>query len=463
VKQVELMAELLKRLFHDSPKPLFNDIKELLKIIESENFEKKEKVEKIQPIIKKQLSEEEYTAFGLLLFYLHEIYANNSVNQVSSDMLSLKFSINITKCEPLDDSSKEILKFLNGMQKSSIFMKFMIKNLPSIYNITELQSILLKHETCLNDSLSKSLYVSPIRLKRHSIDSPIDTPLFEEDDIINPDFDFDQSSAKFLTIWKKDLYLLNLKEQDVCSLLLLNQKFETFLKEIIQHLTTKEKLFEKSTLRKNHTSCFIAEKSIDSVVNWNAKQNYFLKIKKDEMMLNFQFLIDLLAIENVNNSQKRISYDDEIFKFTSTVFGDSLKDEIFVKKILFNLKHFKKVHVLVNDAVFLKRFYDKAFKLVGGVEIRSRIHQFKILKNVFSGTETVDWILKNFPEHNLNRYSAIILGECFRQLRAFDSVDCDHSFKDQQIYYTMREEDQFIVKLMEVHNSKNQGGISIKI
>jgi hypothetical protein len=220
VKQVELMAELLKRLFHDSPKPLFNDIKELLKIIESENFEKKEKVEKIQPIIKKQLSEEEYTAFGLLLFYLHEIYANNSVNQVSSDMLSLKFSINITKCEPLDDSSKEILKFLNGMQKSSIFMKFMIKNLPSIYNITELQSILLKHETCLNDSLSKSLYVSPIRLKRHSIDSPIDTPLFEEDDIINPDFDFDQSSAKFLTIWKKDLYLLNLKEQDVCSLFL---------------------------------------------------------------------------------------------------------------------------------------------------------------------------------------------------------------------------------------------------
>jgi hypothetical protein len=242
-------------------------------------------------------------------------------------------------------------------------------------------------------------------------------------------------------------------ERTRCFLIIsLNQKFETFLNEIIQHLTTKEKLFEKSTLRKNHTSCFIAEKSIDSVVNWNAKQNYFLKIKKDEMMLNFQFLIDLLAIENVNNSQKRISYDDEIFKFTSTVFGDSLKDEIFVKKILLNFKHFKKVHVLVNDAVFLKRFYDKAFKLVGGVEIRSRIHQFKILKNVFSGTE-----------YNLNRYSATILGECFRQLRAFDSVDCDHSFKDQQIFYTMREEDQFIVKLMEVYNSRNQKGISIKI
>jgi hypothetical protein len=42
-------------------------------------------------------------AFGVL-FYLHEIYANNSVNQVSSDMfgLFLKFSININKYEPED-------------------------------------------------------------------------------------------------------------------------------------------------------------------------------------------------------------------------------------------------------------------------------------------------------------------------------------------------------------------------
>jgi hypothetical protein len=235
------------------------------------------------------------------------------------------------------------------------------------------------------------------------------------------------------------------------------------LYEIIEHLKCKEKLFEKSTLRKNHTSCFIAEKTIDSIVNWNAKQNYFLKIKKDEMMLNFQFLIDISAIENINNNQKRISYDDEIFKFTSTVYGDPSKDEIFIKKILDNLKHFKKVHLLVNDAVFLKKFYDKAFKRGGGVDIRTRINQFKILKNVFSGAETVDWILKNFHEKNLNRYSASILGECFRQLRAFDSVDCDHSFKDQQIFYSMREEDQFIVKLMEVYNSRNQKENSVKI
>jgi hypothetical protein len=235
VKQVELMAELLKRLFHDSPKPLFNDIKEFLQIIESEDFEKKEKVEKIQPIIKKQLSEEEYSAFGLLLFYLHEIYANNSVNQVSSDMLGLKFSINLTKCEPLDDSSKEILKFLNGMQKSTLFMKFMIKNLPSIYNITELQAMLLKnsYETSLNDSLSKSLFVSPTKLKRHSIDSPIDTPLLEEDDIINPDFDFNQSSAKYLTIWTKDLYLLNMKEQDVCFLFAHSPSLKSFCMKLL--------------------------------------------------------------------------------------------------------------------------------------------------------------------------------------------------------------------------------------
>ena len=220
---------------------------------------------------------------------------------------------------------------------------------------------------------------------------------------------------------------------------------------------------KKTVLKKKHSDCFVISEGIDTIETWNSKQNSFPKITSEEIQSNLQLFIDIGVIENASNPEKNISDDDEIFKFTSQVFAKEINNEEFVKKMSDRFSKFKIVHSLVNNAIFVKKFYDKAFcSKEFGISIRNRINKFRILKNVFSGTESIDWLLKNYPDLKLDRFGAAVLFESLRQLRIFDSVNCDSAFKDQSEFYTLRDEVQFLAKLLDVYNSQKQSEVKSK-
>eukprot|EP01080_Neovahlkampfia_damariscottae_P012238 gene12238-5824_t len=57
---------------------------------------------------------------------------------------------------------------------------------------------------------------------------------------------------------------------------------------------------------------------------------------------------------------------------------------------------------------------------------------------------------------------ATVLGESIRQLRAFDSVNCDQPFRDQQLFYTLREEVEFLPKLLQIYHTQKLSEIKSK-
>eukprot|EP01080_Neovahlkampfia_damariscottae_P003505 gene3505-6153_t len=449
-RDFDLVCELLKRIFHDSRKPLFDDITEYIKYLEDENLERSERNSKFKKMIKTDLFDEKYRSLGLLLAFLYDIYSNNSINQTSTEHLALLFSINLTRLDLkktglVKGSNLAIKNYLDLSEKSKLLMKYFIKNFQDLFNVKEVKAQLQEysHLTTIKEDLTpkskspRELRNSPrtktMFANRHSsVDTPLDSPILEEDSIKNQNFNFNQNSSKYLSIWKRDFFIIKLK----------NDEFKQFLSDIIDFMISRGIV----KLKMGKLSSFVICEGIDAIELWNSKQNSFPKMNSEEILLNLQCLVDIGVIEHNSIPDRNISDNKEIFKFTSQNFEDS--NEEFTTEMTKKFVIFKKVHASVNDAIFVKKFYDTAFgkHSENYVTIKNRIHKFRILKDVFAGNEVIDWILKNYSDLNLDRYGATVLGESIRQLKAFDSVNCDQPFRDQQLFYTLREEVEFLPK-----------------
>ena len=67
-----------------------------------------------------------------------------------------------------------------------------------------------------------------------------------------------------------------------------------------------------------------------------------------------------------------------------------------------------------------------------GVSIKDRRFQFKLFKNVFLGSEAVDWLMIN---ERSTREEAILMGELMLQQGIIHHVFDEHNFKDEPLFY----------------------------
>eukprot|EP01080_Neovahlkampfia_damariscottae_P004990 gene4990-8588_t len=133
-----------------------------------------------------------------------------------------------------------------------------------------------------------------------------------------------------------------------------------------------------------------------------------------------EFFTDINVIQHVVDKDKKFSDEFLFFKFSEAVIGSKLTDQDFLTRIRRNFTQFKIVFKFVANPENVNKFYDHAFSGKDGIDIRNRTYHLKTYKSVFLGNEIVSWIQKHYNNLGLNRYGAVILGECFRQLHAFD-------------------------------------------
>jgi len=67
-----------------------------------------------------------------------------------------------------------------------------------------------------------------------------------------------------------------------------------------------------------------------------------------------------------------------------------------------------------------------------GVSIKDRRFQFKVFKNVFLGSEAVEWLMSN---ERATREEAILMGELMLQQGIIHHIFHEHHFKDEPLFY----------------------------
>jgi hypothetical protein len=169
-------------------------------------------------------------------------------------------------------------------------------------------------------------------------------------------------------------------------------------------------------------------------------------------VINFiEFFVDLEIIQNVN-SEKAFKFKDgnnQFYSFTEAVVGSKLTDQDFLDAKTTNFEQFKIVSQFISKPENIKDSFDKMISHDQGLQIKNRIHHLRVYNNVFIGTECVTWMKKNFSDLKLTKYGATVLGECLRQLGCFECVTGDHPFQDKHLFYRMKDEETFLIYLLE--------------
>eukprot|EP00808_Paulinella_micropora_P001166 g75009.t1 len=101
-------------------------------------------------------------------------------------------------------------------------------------------------------------------------------------------------------------------------------------------------------------------------------------------------------------------------------------------------------------------------KLVKGLDIKTRTYHLKSYPNVFTGTELVDFLLK---EGMRNRAKAVQVGEQLRSGGVFDHVLSEHKFKDEQVFYRLFKDTQPCIMNVQrkwPHGAKDKPLVALK-
>jgi hypothetical protein len=212
-------------------------------------------------------------------------------------------------------------------------------------------------------------------------------------------------------------------------------------------LNEKNLIQNRKILLKSYENCFIASEIIEVTLMWILKtlKNKFGKINQEKILVLYQALVDLMIIENVSDKDKPFIDNGSFFKFCFPM--ENVKSELMLKS-LENFEQFKIVNQFIMKSENMKDFYDLAFCSEDGLDIRNRTYHLKVYKSVFLGSEAVSWIKEKYSHLGLNLYGATVLGECFRQLKAFDHTVCEHPLRDDYFFYRMREEEEFLVQIL---------------
>ena len=211
----------------------------------------------------------------------------------------------------------------------------------------------------------------------------------------------------------------------------------------------KENVISNKTYHlKTYEHCFVANETVDKIYEWTTTTENLSHLTKEDIIYFLIFLSDINGIEHVVDKDKKFAYEYLFFRFSEPVIGSKLTDQDYLTKMKENFNQFKIIHEFIKSSENVKDFYDVAFASDDGLDIRNRTYHLKTYKSVFLGNETVSWIRKQYENLGLTRFGATILGECFRQLRAFDHSCGDHPLRDEYLFYKMREEEEFLVEIL---------------
>ena len=89
---------------------------------------------------------------------------------------------------------------------------------------------------------------------------------------------------------------------------------------------------------------------------------------------------------------------------------------------------------------FRKNLNDIAIQFKENVKLEDRKFRLKTYKQVFVGTEAVDYLIKSGAASS--RQDAVELGKALQQMNIFEHVFRDHDFKDEYLFYRMLEENE---------------------
>jgi hypothetical protein len=196
---------------------------------------------------------------------------------------------------------------------------------------------------------------------------------------------------------------------------------------------------------------YSANELVDTLLQWIIDIDCFkIEITRDLVINMIEFFVDLEIIQNVN-SEKAFKFKDgnnQFYSFTEAVVGSKLTDQDFLDAKTINFEQFKIISQFISKPENIKDSFDKMMS-PDGLVIKNRIHHLKVYNNVFIGAECVNWMKKAFVDLKLTKYGATVLGECLRQLGCFDCVTGDHPFQDKQLFYRMKDEETFLIYLLE--------------
>eukprot|EP01080_Neovahlkampfia_damariscottae_P005896 gene5896-9724_t len=448
---VEDVAGIFLHYFHTLPKSLVtvDQVEDYCKIINTE-----EKFSKMAENFLQNFSTNEYISYGLLFSLLNKIHSNSKQNQMTSDNLGICFVPFLIQ-QKSKVASKEFLKnLLNGKTLIIFFIEYyeeifdseLIKSQYEKYSSIPLEVTKTSEKSSMKHK-TESFSHSPVttqnqgifkRLKRGSMKSNPNSSSSTSLHVITSKYN--PSTSKYTTIWNENIYVMTLDEE----------KFKDYFSDIIVHLNKVYAIQNRKHLLKTYSNCFICSEVAEWLLFWNLKyhQDKFGKLIKQDIVHLLQLLTDLEAIEHVSDKDRLFQDDGAFFRFTKPVSGSKLLDSDFVTKITENFKQFKIVHKFIQSSESVKDFYDLAFAGDDGLDIRNRTYHLKTYRTVFLGSETVSWIKKKYENLGLSRYGATVLGECFRQLKAFDHSHCDHPLRDDHLFYKMREEEEFLIQIL---------------
>eukprot|EP01080_Neovahlkampfia_damariscottae_P003510 gene3510-6158_t len=232
---------------------------------------------------------------------------------------------------------------------------------------------------------------------------------------------------KYPTIWLKTIDFLELSTSE----------FFLFLEDLID-LFNKENLVTERKVKSKSENCFLANDVIDNIQVWKQKTVNFSDT--NSIILFFQFLIDLGAIENCANRRKPFNYSNSPFKFTLS-FNNETMIKAYIIQIADNFEKYKIVRKLLVNPKNIFDFHQQALDSLDFQQIKQG---FKTYKYGFQTTDLIIWIkIDKYPQLNTT-YGAELLGECMRQLKLFSILKNGDCFENNiSTTYSLKSKEEF--------------------
>eukprot|EP01080_Neovahlkampfia_damariscottae_P004993 gene4993-8591_t len=446
---IQDVAGLFTRYYHELPISMIklDEVDEYCTVIELEE-NKKDCIQKIGEKLKESHQSYAYLCFGILFFLLHDIQLHSKKTLMTGESLSIIFVPLIIQ----QKKSKNPKDFLKHLLKGKALLKLLIENYPKIFDTDLMDAQYHKYTAMIKESPSNSENMSSSSIKSNSLlgffkkNSLSRQPSSQEISSTSTStsqnilyLKFNTKTIKYETVWNQKLFILKFD----------GKQFESFLFDIICYLNQEKIIQNRSYHLKTYENCFVASETVDIIYAWVIKRDEaYAHLTKEDIIYFMIFLSDINGIEHVADRDKKFTYEYLFFRFTEPVIGSKLTDQDYLNSMKENFIQFKIVNEFVKNSENVKDFYDIAFSSDDGLDIRNRTYHLKNYKSVFLGNEAVSWIRKQYENLGLTRYGATILGECFRQLHAFDHTCGDHPLRDEYLFYRMREEEEFLVEIL---------------
>eukprot|EP01080_Neovahlkampfia_damariscottae_P011618 gene11618-4860_t len=250
---------------------------------------------------------------------------------------------------------------------------------------------------------------------------------------------FKEETATYITIWDPPVYFMEMAHSNF---------FPMFVQNLIE-LILKLKMRQDQMKFKE---CIIAYELLDILYFWSHSNPLVRQLSKKDVKDLAQFLLDIEFLQHVTEPYKKIEKDFELYQITNEIFLRRLSNSDFFKKLKVNLRQFKIVHNFIKNYENVEKFYKTAFSH-NGLNIKNRTFHLKTYKNVFVGNEAVEWIKIALDDLNLTTYGAVLIGEAFRHLKAFDHINNEQSFINDHFYYQKRDEEEFYAQCASIYHN----------